>query len=191
MHVDCCSGDCGTVSPLHASEVGCANLGSTVRLCSALSCMVQGLNFSYRQSMDCKLLHDSQQLVRCLRVGKSMVRAAQRIDRRRVKWPRRRPRHSRMRVRRCFFRWRMFLSRRICWLAKLSCGSVRLVGWTPKQQCEDSLPDLWGAGQSEAELNKRLLPGLGELLRSVTSTRSAGAVAATPERQETFLTRQA
>ena len=39
--VVCCSGDCGTVSPLHTSEVRCANSG----------------------------------LVRCLRVGKSLVRA--------------------------------------------------------------------------------------------------------------------
>ena len=31
------------------------------------------------------------------------------------------------------------------------------MGRTPKQQCEDPLPDLWGGGQSEAELNKRLL----------------------------------
>ena len=58
----------------------------------------------------------------------------------------------------------------LCRLAKLSCGPLRLVGRTPKQQCEDPLPDLWGGGQSEAELNKRLLAGLGELLRSVTSS---------------------
>ena len=44
------------------------------------------------------------------------------------------------------------------------------MGKTPKQQCEDPLPDLWGGGQSEAELNKRLLGGLGELLRPVTSS---------------------
>ena len=44
------------------------------------------------------------------------------------------------------------------------------MGRTPKQQCEDPLPDLWGGGQSEAELNKRLLAGLGAFLRSVTSS---------------------
>ena len=129
-----------------------------------------GFHFSSTQSMVCKPLHDSQQLVRCLRVGKSLVRAARRIAKRRVKWPRRRPRHPRMRVRRCVFRWRMILSWWIGWLTKLSCGSLRLVERTPKQQCEDLLSDLWGGGQSEAELNKRLLAGLGELLRSVTSS---------------------
>ena len=66
------------------------------------------------------------------------------------------------------FRWRMILSWWLCWLAKSSCGSLRLVGRTPKQQCEDAFPDL--VGQSEAELNKRLWAGLGELLRSVTSS---------------------
>ena len=115
-------------------------------------------------------LQDYQQLVRCFRVGKSLVRAARRIGRRRVKWRRRRLRHPRMRVRRWVYRWRMILSWWICWLAKLSCGSLRPVGRTPKQQCEDLLSDLWGGGQSGAELNKRLLPGLGELLRSVTSS---------------------
>ena len=43
------------------------------------------------QSLVCKPLHDSQQLVRCLRVGKYLVHSALRIGRRRVKWPRRRP----------------------------------------------------------------------------------------------------
>ena len=126
-------------------------------------------HFFSMQSLVCKPLLDSQQLVRCLRVGKSLVRAARRIGRRRVKWPRRRPRHPRMRERRCVYRcahdfeW-------MCWLAKLSCGSLRPVGKTPKQQCENPLPDLREGGQSEAELNKRLLAGLGELLRSVTSS---------------------
>ena len=51
-----------------------------------------------------------------------------------------------------------------------SQGCLCLVGRTPKQQCEDSLPDLWGGGQSEAELNTRLLAGLGEILRFVISS---------------------
>ena len=68
------------------------------------------------------------------------------------------------------YRWRMILSWWICWLAKLSCGSLRPVERTPKQQCEDPLPDSSGGGQSKAELNKRLLAGLGELFRSVTSS---------------------
>ena len=59
---------------------------------------------------------------------KSMGRAARRIGRRRVEWPRRGPRLPRMRVRKCLFRWRMFLSWWICWLAKLSCGSLPRVG---------------------------------------------------------------
>ena len=49
-------------------------------------------------------------------------------------------------------------------------GTLRLVGRTPRQQCEGPLPDLRRGGQSEAELNKRLLAGLCELLRSVTSS---------------------
>ena len=88
------------------------------------------------QSLVCKPYHDSQRLVRCLRVGKSLVRAARRIGRRRVKWPRRRQRYPRM-ARRSVYRWRMILSWWLCWLAKLSCGSLRPVGRTPKQQCED------------------------------------------------------
>ena len=115
------------------------------------------LNFPPHSRWFCKPLHDSQQLVRCLRVGKSLVRAARRTGRRRVKWPRRRPRHPRMRVRRLMFRWRMILSWWMCWLAKLSCGSLRLVGRTPTQQREDPLPALWGGGQSEAEVNKTMV----------------------------------
>ena len=122
--------------------------------CAVISLSWCKSQFSSTQSLVCKPLHDSLQLVRCLRVGKSLVRAARRIGRRRVKWPRRRPRHPRMRVRRCVYRWRMILSWWICWLAKLSCGSLRLVGRTPKQQCEEPLPDVWGGGQSEAELKR-------------------------------------
>ena len=96
--------------------------------------------------------------------------SARRIGRRRVKWPRRRPRYPRERIRRCVYRWCMIRSWWICWLAKLSCGALRPVGRTPKQQCEDLLPDLWGGCQSEAESKKRLLAGHGELLRSVTSS---------------------
>ena len=53
-----------------------------------------------------------------------------------------------------------------------SCLWEHSVWWEgpPKQQCEDRLPDLRGGGHSEAELNKRLLAGLRELLRSVTSS---------------------
>ena len=143
VRVVSCSGDCATVSLLHASAVGCASSGSPVGLCSDLLVVMCKSQFSSKQSLDCKPLHDSQQLVRCLRVGKSLVRAARRIGRRRVKWPRRRPRHPRTRVRRCLYRWRMILSWWLCRLAKLSCGSLRLVRRTPKQQCEDpSLPDL-------------------------------------------------
>ena len=127
-----------------------------VGLCSDLSFVVQ-VSIFLTQSLACKLLHNPQQLVRLLRVGKSMVRAARRTGRRRVKWPPRRPRYPRMGVRRCVYRWRMILSWWICLLAKLSCGSLRLVGRTPKQQCEDLHPDLWGGGQSEADLNKRLM----------------------------------
>ena len=72
--------------------------------------MMQVSIFLHTVDGDCKPLHDSQQLVRCLRVGKSLVRAGRRIGRRRVKWPRRRPQHPRMRVRKCVFHWRMFLS---------------------------------------------------------------------------------
>ena len=98
--------------------------------------------FFSTQSLVCKPLHDSQQLVRCLHVGKSVLCAARRTGRRRVKWPRRRPRYPRVRVRRCVYHWRMILSWWICWLAKLSCGSLRPVGRTPTQQCEDPLVDL-------------------------------------------------
>ena len=139
--------------------------------------------FFSTQSLVCKPLHDSQQLVRCLRVGKSLVRAARRIGRRRVKWPRRRPQHPRMRVRKCLYRWRMILSWWICWLAKLSCGSLRPVRRKPKQQCEDPLPYLWGRGQSEAELKKRLFAALGELLRSVTSSPPARGEEGTRDQQ--------
>ena len=55
MRVVCCSGDSGTVSPLHASEVGCAKSGTialfdagpgtTVRLCSGPYFVVQVLVF--------------------------------------------------------------------------------------------------------------------------------------------------
>ena len=122
--------------------------------CAVISLLWCKFQFSSAQSMDCKPLHDSQQLVRCLRVGKSLVRAARRIGRRRVKWPRRRPRLRRVRVRRCLYRWWL------CGLAKLSLGTLRLVGRTPKHKCEDPLFDLWGGGQSEAELNKRLFRSL-------------------------------
>ena len=99
------------------------------------------------------------------------MRAARRIGRRRVKWPRRRPRLRRVRVRRCLYRWRQNLRWWLCGLAKVVSGNTP-VWWEgrPKQQCEDPLLDLWGGGQSEAELNKRVLAGLGELLRSVTSS---------------------
>ena len=135
--------------------------------CAVISLMMYKCFFS-KPSLVCMPHHDSQLLVRRLRVGRSLVRAARRIGRRRAKWHRLRPRYPRMRVRRCVYRWCMILSWWICWLAKLSCGSLRLVGRTSKQQCEDLLPDLWWGGQSEAELNKPSLAGLGELLRSVT-----------------------
>ena len=48
----------------------------------------------------------------------------------------------------------------VVWTRKVVLGTLRLVGRTPKQQCEDPLPDLWKGVQSEAELNKRLLAGL-------------------------------
>ena len=166
VRVVCCSGDCGTVSPLHASEIGCAHSGTTVGLCSDPHFVVQVSIFFHAVVG----LQVSPRFPAVGTIGKSQVRAARRIGRRRVKCPRRRPRYPRMRVRRCVYRWRMILSWWICWLAKLSCGSLRVVGKTPNQQCEDPLPDLWGGGQSEAELNKRLLAGLRELLRSVTSS---------------------
>ena len=110
--------------------------------CAVISLLWCKSQFSSTQSLVCRPLHDSQQLVRCLRVGKSLVRAARRTGRRRVKWPRRTPRHPRVGVRKCLFCWRMILSWWMCWLAKLSCGSLRQLGRTLKQQCEDPLPDL-------------------------------------------------
>ena len=134
---------------------------------SYLYFVVQVSIFSPRSRWFASLSHDSQQLVRSLRVGKSLVRAARQIGRQRVKWPR----HPRMRVRRCVFRWRMILSWWICWLAKLSWGSLRPVGRTPRQQCEDPPSRTCGEVVNlKSELNKRLLAGLGELLRSVTSS---------------------
>ena len=41
VRVVCCSGDSGTVSPLHASAVGCANSGFPAGWCSDLPCDVQ------------------------------------------------------------------------------------------------------------------------------------------------------
>ena len=48
VRVVCCSGYCGTVSPLHASEIGCANSGTTVGLSSGNDFVVQSLKFSPR-----------------------------------------------------------------------------------------------------------------------------------------------
>ena len=137
--------------------------------CAVISLVMCKCFFS-KPSLVCMPHHNSQQLVRCLRVGNSLVRAARRIGRRRVKWPRRRPRLRRVRVRRCLYRWWQNLRWSLCGLAKLSLGTLRLVGRTPKQPCEDLLPDLWRGGQSETELSKRLLAGVGEFLRSVTSS---------------------
>ena len=50
--------------------------------CSVVLILWCKSQFFSTQSLDCKPLHDSQQLVRCLRVGKSLVRAARRIGRR-------------------------------------------------------------------------------------------------------------
>ena len=50
--------------------------------CAVISLLWCKSQFSSTQSQVCKPLHDSQQLVRCLRVGKSLVRAALRIGRR-------------------------------------------------------------------------------------------------------------
>ena len=89
-----------------------------------------------------------------------------------------------MRVGSCLYRWRQNLRWWLSGLAKLSCGSLRPVGRTTEQQCEDPLPDLWGGGQSEEELNKRLLAGLGELLRSVTSSHPARREDGARDKQE-------
>ena len=92
-----CFGDCGTVSLLHASAVGCANSGSTVGLCSDLPFVVQvsiflhavvGLQASPRFSAVGALSPSWQ--IRCAQHGGY---------KRRVKWLRRRPQqHPRMRV---------------------------------------------------------------------------------------------
>ena len=98
--------------------------------CSVVLILWCKSRFFSAQSSVCKPLHGSQQLVRCLRVSKSLVRAARRIGRRRVKWPRRRPRYPRMRVRRCVYRWRMILSRYL--LAR------KVVLWIPPSGGKDS-----------------------------------------------------
>ena len=66
--------------PHHASAVGCANSGSPAGFCSDLLCDVE-VFFLSKLSLVCVSLHDSQRLGRCLRVGKSLVRAARRIGR--------------------------------------------------------------------------------------------------------------
>ena len=57
---------CAAVSLLHASAVGCASLGFPAGLCSDFLCDVQV--FPFQAVVGCMSHHDSQQLVRCLRV---------------------------------------------------------------------------------------------------------------------------
>ena len=123
--------DCGTVSLLHASAVGCANSGSTVGLCSDLPVVVQvsiflhavvGMHASPRFSA-VDALSPSQQIPGARSTADPQaarqVASTQASTSKNVSW------------------W-------LCWLAKLSCGSLRPVGRTPKQLCEDPLADLWG-----------------------------------------------
>ena len=130
VRVVCCSGDCGTVSPLHTSEVGCANTG-LLRFAVVLILWCNSQFFS-TQSLVCKSPHDSQQLVRCLRVGKSLVRAARRIGRRRVKWPRRRPRYPRMRV-------RMWARKVVLWITPSGGKDANSSAKTPSLICGEEV----------------------------------------------------
>ena len=124
-----------------------------------LGCVVISLlwcksHFSSTQSLDCKPLHDSQQLVRCLRAGKSLVRAAWRQATCQVASTQASTSKNEI-TKVCVYRWRMILSWWICWLAKLSCGSLRPVVKDGQTALRRTHPDLWGGGQSEADLNKR------------------------------------
>ena len=92
----------GRQSLLHASAVGCANSGSPAGLCSDLPCDVQVFSLPSRRWFACLTTIISSWCVVSVSANPWCV---QRIGRRRVKWPRRRPRLRRVRVRRCLYRW--------------------------------------------------------------------------------------
>ena len=149
VRVVCCSGDSGTVSPLHASENGCANSGTAVGLCNGPYFVVQvsiflhavvGLQASPRSARrigraTCQEATISEN--ESMKVCVPLAHDSDLVD---------------------------LLARKVVlWITPSGGKDAQTTVRRP-------LLDLWVGGQSEAELNKRLLAGLGELLRSVTSS---------------------
>ena len=169
VRVVCCFGDSGTVSPLHASEVGCANSGSTVGLCSDLPFMVQvsiflhagvGLQASPRCSAVSTLSPSRQ--IPCARSTADRQATCQ-VASTQASTSKNESTKVCVPLAHDFELVDMLARKVVLWITPSGGKDAQTAVRRPP-------PDLWQKVQSEAELNKRLLAELGEVFRSVTSS---------------------